>query len=389
MSTCFLFAHDFTQDHCLSLRLNDANQLDAPLERRSFDEIKALQTNIRTIVVLPMHCATLHSVELSWLSESKARSALPFALEEHVAQSVSTLHVAFDQQHYKDKHYLVVAIDRTLIHDLMQRLSNASIAFDMITLDWFALAFDEVVANETELLIYDAQFSGALSIELAGLYWTERSSTSPIFLFNDSSLAFQDVAKLQSLLTSNQSVSFYEWTAQRLLQTTPINLCQGMFHHNTQQELKNRWSRIATALVTTFLLSFLVVKGSILYYLNNKITTIDQNIATIYHAFFPNATQVISPRFRVERMIKERNTQTDRALWELQNQLAIALEQQPGFTIEQIHYQNQLLVIKLIAPDFAALENFEHRLQQAGVKVTQSQAASKKQQVDATLELRL
>ena len=112
MATCFLFAQHFTDESCLSLRIDDLGQLEAPLERRSLDAIRALQVKANTIVVLPTDNSSLHYVELPWLGESKARAALPYALEEQVAQHVVTLHVAFDQQHYQNKQYLVVVIDK-------------------------------------------------------------------------------------------------------------------------------------------------------------------------------------------------------------------------------------------------------------------------------------
>ena len=383
MATCFLFAQHFTDESCLSLRIDDLGQLEAPLERRSLDAIRALQVKANTIVVLPTDNSSLHYVELPWLGESKARAALPYALEEQVAQHVVTLHVAFDQQHYQNKQYLVVVIDKVFLQNLMARLNSASLGFDAITLDWFALNADEVAISEAGLLIRDNAFNGALSAEPAAIYLANRLESSSILLFKDSAPAFKS-------LSSSQVVdsSFYEWTAQRLLKATFMNLCQGDLRHNTKQEMNARWYQAMAVLAGLWFVSFLVVNAFISHHLTNKMAGLDQKTAVIYHEFFPNAHQVISPKFRVERLLKDGHAGQDKALWQLEDMLATAIAQ-GTFTIEQLRYQNQTLAVTLNATDFAALEGLQLRLQQAGAKVTQAQAASHEQQVTATLELRL
>lgn len=383
MGTCFLFAQHFTDESCLSLRINEQGHIDAPLEQRSFDELRALQNNARTVVVLPTEHSSLHQVELPWLSESKARAALPYALEEQVAQSVTTVHIAFDHEHYQNKQYLVVVIDRLFLQQLMDRFDNALLVFDTITLDWFALNSDEVVMSETSLLVKDNAFYGALSTEPAHLFLTRRLSSSPLLSFKDSTPALQSFPLCQVI-----EGSFYEWTAQRLLTTKPMNLCQGDLRHHTKQEKNGRWYQVIAVLAGVWLVSIFVVNAIVSHYLTGKISDIDQKIALIYREFFPQAHQVISPVFRVKQLLKEGRSGQDSTLWQLENTLATAMTQ-GEFTIEQLRYQNKILAVTLIAKDFAALDGLQLRLQKAGVKVTQAQASSQhEQQVTATLELR-
>ncbi len=105
VATCFIFTEVLNEDQCLCLRLDPNGQIDAPLALRSTSEVKALQMNARTIVVLPTQSSSLHEVELPLLGERKARAALPYALEEELAQNVTTLHFSFDQKHYKQNRY--------------------------------------------------------------------------------------------------------------------------------------------------------------------------------------------------------------------------------------------------------------------------------------------
>lgn len=382
MATCFLFSSHLTETSCLSIRLDDQGLIDAPLEQRSFEAIRILQMGCQTMVVLPCEQCTLHRVELPKLNLQKARAALPYALEEQVAQSVSTLHIAFDQQHYQNKQYLVAVIDKAYLHELMNRLKEFNLVFDVITLDWFALKIDEACVSETRLLVNDGAFQGALSADLATFYLTNRTSKSTILQFTDSAPALKSTAFMHTEGTS------YAWLATRLFHANPLNLCQGELQHNTQQQTCTRWNYAVAVLAGLSLGLFLVINGILSHQLSTKIAVLDDQIRVIYHTFFPQSTQVISPKFRVEQLLKSKGAASDKTLWTLLDALSAAIQNQ-AFTVEQFHYQNQTLSVTFTSQDFAALEALERRLQKANVKVNQAQAALHDQHVLATLELRL
>lgn len=381
MAICFLFVHHFTEEHCLSLRLDDQGQLDAPLELRTLEAFKMLQINNRTIVVLPTECSSLHHVELPWLGARKARIALPYALEEQVAQPVSSLHVAFDLNHYQNGQYLVVVTDKAFVTDLITRLDALSIRFDAITLDWFALNNDETCLGETSFLVNDDHFIGALSAGPAAIYLAKHENHLTIRQFNDSMQALKKSA------FTHADGSFFEWVAIRLFNKKSMNLCQGELQRTTRQQTHVRWYQISALLAGLWLISFIVTNVFISHVLTNKIQVIDQQIAVIYHNFFPSATQVVNPKFRVEQLIKAGNANHEAVLWTLLNKLAAANIK--NVAIEQLRYQNQSLSVTLSCKNFADLEALERRLQDALVKVTQTQASSHDHQVLATLELHL
>lgn len=387
VTTCFLFAEHLTNESCLALRLDDQGQLDAPLENRTFDAIRALQVNARTVVVLPTEYCSLHQVALPRLGESRARTAITYALEEQIAQAVTAVHVAFDRQYYENKHYLAAVIDKAFLGDLMRRLDEALLDFNTITLDWFALRADEACISETSLLVHDDAFNGALGAVPAEMYLSHRMHPTTILAFDDSAPALIALTASREL-ASQQNGSFYTWVAQRLFKIQTLNLCQGEMHHKTREQTTIRWKQAIAALALLWLFSFIVIHGFISHQLTTKIAALDQKIAVIYHAFFPQSHQVISPKFRVEQLLKKGYLGQDSVLWQLDDKLAAAIKQNE-ITVEQLRYQNQILSVNMQAQDFAALEGLQRRLQRAGVKVTQVSASSHEQHVAATLELRL
>lgn len=383
MATCFIFTQHFDSEQCLCLRLDQQGQVDAPLAMRSIHDTRVLQLDAQTIVVVPTQSSSLHEVELPWLGERKARAALPYALEEQLAQNVTTLHFSFDREHYKNERYLVAVTDKQFLLDLVAKLDNLNIDFDIMTLDWFALNENEACVTEDGLLVRNDVFKGALNGELAALYLSAEEKNTALLTFKDS------ITTLKIKKATPVNSPFLEWVAQRLSQSDMMNLCQGGLTHDTRQNVIRHWYYGCAILASVFLISLLAFDAIYLHSLNKKITDVDKKIAVIYREFFPEAKQVISPRFRItQRLTAGLSSNETAILWSLLDKFGHAFKGS-SFIIEQLRFQNQMLSVTLISKDFATLENFQQRLQRDKVKVRQAQASSQEQKVVATLELSL
>lgn len=378
MDTFFLFTKHLTQDGCFCLKLDANGVLTTPPAQRDFNEIQSLQEDCDTLVIETTTNVSLLSLELPWLPERKARVAIPYALEDKLAQSVDELHFAFDKARYQNNHYLIAVISKQRIHYIMQLLNEKNIEFTAITLDWFALEPEELCVTESTLLVNTSDFKGALSGELTESYLKQHSTYQPL-LFTDSEITVADDS------VKSQESSYF-WIAQRLLKSKFLNLCQGDIQHGTSHDLIKKGYQIAGALCGLWLVSLIAVNGINLYFVNKETAKIDEQIATIYHEYFPGAKQVISPKFRINQLLKGNNSEEQNRFWYLLNQFSKVINSEQ-FTLEQLHYQNKTLSVTLVSPDFASLEQLENQLKQSQLKVKQTQASSREQQVVATLEL--
>jgi general secretion pathway protein L len=378
---CFLFLEHLDVDGCLSLRLDPRGEQDAALQKRTPDELIELQMGVKTIAVIPTAAASLHVFELPWLGERKAREAIPYALEERVAQPVTELHFAFDKAHYQNGQYLVVVIDKQRVMDWMGLLAELDIDYDQMTLDWFALAPGEMAVMETGVLVNHPDFKGALSPNLAKIYLNQTSDPTGL-LFDDSHSGVHspDFVSMEG--------SSRVFVAKRLAKMPFIQVCQGALRHDTHHETNVRWYALSLLFFVVWLCVMIGMNALMVHQLSKKITDLDQQIAVIYHDFFPNATTVISPKFRVEQALKTDATGHQGAFWYLLGQLVAAMQPSSQLTIQQLHFQNQTLTVGLMSDDFASLEAFENRLKKMNLQVTQTAAASQEKKVVATLELR-
>jgi general secretion pathway protein L len=292
-----------------------------------------------------------------------------------------TLHFAFDRQHYRHHRYLIVVTDKQTLLDLMARLDALALDFDCVTLDWFALKENEVCVTDNGLLIYDKSFKGALSGELSTLYLSEREPNVSIMTFKDTN----DEPPLNTELIDTPSAM---WIAKRLLAADRMNLCQGDLKHDNRQQSNQLWYRLCAGTALVMLVSVLLFKLVYLHALTTKTTDIDKKIAVIYHRFFPEAKQVISPKFRMGQLLSVDASRNEAfVFWVLLDKLARSFKD--GSSIQQLNFQNQVLSVTMVSQNFAALEKLQQQLQQLNVKVTQAQAASDEGKVKAILELSL
>ncbi|ASQ46597.1 type II secretion system protein GspL [Legionella clemsonensis] len=391
MVTCFLFIHDLNEDSCLSLCLNEQGEPIAPLAKRSVNELKTVQKNCRTILVLPTQIFSLHRLTLPWLTEKKARAAIPFALEEKLAQNVNSLHFAFDKHHYQNGQYLVVVGDKQFLSGVMEKFDQENIKFDYVTLDWFALNKQEIAILESCLLINEEEFEGALSQDLANFYQNKLNSAAPgqyeIFAFSNSN------SQLISALGSNAEVTTikensYIWLAQRLQNKKIMNLSQGSLAREGGNHLTRRWYQAAIAMSILWLVTLIASKTIQIHQLNQDTATVDTQIATIYRQFFPQAQQIISPKFRITQLLKSNQNNADSSFWLLLNTLAKSFRKNL-MDLSQLRFQNQTLLITLTTTNFEELENLQTQLQKANIKVRQTQASTENEKVVGTLELSL
>ncbi|CEK10037.1 type II secretion system protein GspL [Legionella hackeliae] len=389
MVTCFLFIHHFNEDGCLSLSLDQQGQVVAPLEKRNFDEIKLLQKNCRTVLVLSAQLFSLHSLTLPWLAEKKARAAIPFALEDKLAQNVSSLHFAFDRHYYQNGQYLIVVGDKHYLTELINKFDDLNIEFDSITLDWFALNTQEIAVLSSCLLINEEGFQGALSPDLANFYLQKLSSSTEnysIYTFTNSNQLLLSILNNTSITTLQDND--YTWIAQRLRTQKVMNLCQGELSRGGTTTIAKRWYQAALLMSILWIVTLLGSNAIKLYQLNRDTSAVDTQIAIIYHQFFPQAQQVISPKFRITQLLKSNQNNTDSNFWLLLNTLA-KVSKNKVLDFSQIRYQNQTLLVTLTTKNFEELENLQTQLQKTNIQVRQTQASTENNKVVGTLELSL
>ncbi|MFA5959268.1 MAG: type II secretion system protein GspL [Tatlockia sp.] len=384
MDTCFLFAHHLNTEGALCLKLDQQGKVITPLAQRTFLEIKSLQLKAKTCVLVPGSKFSLHQVELPRLPDKKARAALPFALEEHIAQTIESTHFAYDTQFYRNGCYLVLAGDKSYLKNLMALLDEKHLDFDWLSLDWFALHSGEMALIEDFFLVNNAQFQGAISPDFASVYLNRIGKEERSFYtFTDSSPFLSNKIKPVEI-----QESAFVWLAKRLQANQVINLCQGELVHGSKHYLNKTLYQAALGMMGLWLLSILAVNLAQIHWLNRDLARVDSQIAVIYKQFFPHAHQIISPKFRIGQLLKGSQGAGEKSFWIILNKLSLSFTK-GRVTLQHIRMQNNAVAVTLLAKNFETLEEFQATLLKNGLKTKQTQAFTRDNQVVSTLELSL
>ncbi len=378
MDTCVLFSKEVNEQGCFCFKINEALELTAPPLVRSFAEIKNLQENAATLVIESTLNASILELELAWQTERKARVAIPFALEDKLAQPLEELHFCFDKHRYKNNRYTIAVISKARIMYLVNLFKEHDIEFELITLDWFALQSQELCVTDTGLLIYNNEFKGALSYELSVQYQKNHPHAEP-YVFSDSPPElFSEVIKIE--------VPFFVWIAKRIIQAKPLNLCQGLMQQSDSKDWIQKGYQLVGGLLALWLVTIILANGLSLYLVNRKNDVMDEQTATIYRQFFPGAKQIISPKFRINQLLGADSSENQTRFWHVLDQFSKVFKNDE-FKLQQLRYQNKSLSVTLTCSDFSSLEELENKLKSLNLKVKQTQASTQDEQVVATLEI--
>lgn len=379
MPNCYIFTQYLQEDGCLMLQLDDDGEEILAPQHYDFAELRRLQDDSKTILVYPATKVSIFDLELPWLPDKKARAAIPYALEERLSQPVELLHFAFDKRHYKNHHYEIAVTETQGLLDLMDIFARHDVEYNQITLDWYALHPQEIICTADTLLINTEQFKGALSPELS-LAFKKMFDDCEVFTFPDC----KNILELPN--SHMQEEASTSWIAKRLFANKPLNLCQGGLQHGTTAERIKKGYMLAGLAGVLWLTSAIAVNAFNLYTVNQQLEDQEAQIATLYKQFFPDAKQVINPKFRISQLLGNSQSQTRFVFWNLLKKLSQGMHNSP-VKIEQLRFANKSLFVTVAAPDFATLENLENTLQDLQLNVQQNQATTRDQQVLATLEL--
>jgi len=142
-----------------------------------------------------------------------------------------------------------------------------------------------------------------------------------------------------------------------------------------------------------WLLAFIGIHIGLDRMISKQSQALDQQIARVYHVFFPQSQQVVNPKIRIQQLLKQGQTGSNVQLWSLFESLSTVLSQnmqaskQKKTLVQSLQFQNKSLTVTLVCNDFAALEEIEAALRKQQVHVQQLSAATEAEQVVAKLEL--
>ncbi len=269
-------------------------------------------------------------------------------------------------------------MQKKIIQDTLNQLEARSISLDMLTLDCFTLNKNNILLNERGLIINGDEFKGQLDLEFLTSFLQKTKENFNFFSTIDRSISPHSYQLIDD--------PYEIWQAKRIItKKDALNLLQGEFKQIKHEEVKF-WHKTSIILLACIFCSFILFHYLEFHKLRQQNRSLSDQIALEYKRFFPNASHVINPRFRISQLLKSNGQGQSLLFWSLLDKLGKGIKSK-NIDIEHIRFQNQVLSITLILDNFTILESLESDLQKQKMNVRQEQATSRHNKVVATLEL--
>jgi general secretion pathway protein L len=347
------------------------------------------------IVLVPASSVLTTAVDIPIKAGARLRAALPFALEEQLADDIENLHFAAGQR--SDKGLLTVSV---VAHSQMQEwvsaLEDAGIAATQMIPENHGLAKipgtmsllvaeDQVMFNdgaESEFVMQGVKPSDALAVTGA-LDESESNSGSDtdsnagghllVYCEPSEEVRFEhDWNTLRNELASVDINLLPDGVLPRLAVTVAakrgVNLLQGQYGVKVEYGSMIRPWRYAAALLAAFFVFGFVAKGVDYYRLSAEQEALREQFTQEYRQMRPaDNSEITDPARYVDavRRSSGATVSTDVFLPTL-HQLSVALQQNESAEIEAISYRAGIVDVRLTAPDVATLDNIQKIVSTSG-----------------------
>ena len=153
------------------------------------EQVASIAQNAHVTVLLPLQSMLLTNVNTRARKTKHLQKAIPYALEDEVADDVENLHFAIGQR-YGENDYPVAVIEKSSLDLILEILADADIYPDVLTADVFGLPIREdtwtILIEDERALVRTSQYQG-FTIDLHNLQQILTSSlrqaeTTPIEL---------------------------------------------------------------------------------------------------------------------------------------------------------------------------------------------------------------
>jgi general secretion pathway protein L len=296
------------------------------------------------------------------------RMAVPYLLEEQLAEEISRLHFAIGTR-ADDGTVGVAVVTRARLQAWLEAFDNNGITAAAVVPDVLALPHDDddawTLAGEEGALLLNCGTQGGMAIDdpqasdlLAAVL--AAADPPPVQLRTVGPAAAAAVAALPELerpACSHEDTPLLTLLARGVKKGhDAINLLQGEFAPDAGRRARwATWQRPA-ALAAALLLLLLGMRIVNLQQLERESAELDAALAATYREAFPEATRVNDPVKQMRQQLAQVGGTEQGRFLDLLAAIGAALERQEKWQVVSVSYRNDTLQVQLKMPAF---EHFE------------------------------
>ena len=378
------------------IAVDSSGAIHGPPSAGMLSEAKADIGAREVIVLVPSTEVLTTSVDLPIRGGAKLQAALPYALEEYLADDVDKLHFAAGPRRASGKTPVSV-VNHERIAEWNELLADADIHASSIIAESYGLARipgtismllvkNQVFINDggdIELVMQDVSPGDALAAigALDDGSKTDSSGESQAPLLPRHVLVYCDAEDeeryqhdwiaMREELGSVDVKLLADGVMPRLAATVAtgagINLLQGVYGAKKEYgSLFRQWKYAALLLLVLGVIG-IAAKATDYYVLLRQEAELQQLFNTEYRQILPGAPDTNDPARVIESLKRRVGTVTSTPVFlQSMEQLSRAMQQNQEATIEAISYRAGVVDIRVTAPNVGMLDNIERAVDQNG-----------------------
>lgn len=392
------------------LVLDERNNRIGAIQHGELDALVPQATGRRLVVFVPGLHVTLLSAKLPSQNAQKVAQALPFALEERLAEDVDHLHFAAGAADSSGARPVAV-VRRSAMDAWLERLSTAGLRADVLLPDMLLLpmAADQwhVAVEGSDVLVRTGPAAGfvgdkalantIVSLKLAQLDDAHRPETvviqaadptdpDVVALAEACAEAGADMPGVEELPGETAA----SLAGAGLPAADSFNLLQGSYRPRRDWEKRWRRWRLAAVLAGTWLVLAAAWQGVGYYRLYQQDAKLNEAIEAEFHRAMPGARVTADLRGRVQSRLTQLKAASgdgpDNGLLAMLGALGGGIGK--STTLTTLSWHNGVLEIQVTTPNVQTLGELRGRLEKkTGLNVQIESASAKGKTVDGRLRI--
>ena len=418
MDTLLIHFDPTAPDHATWSLVNNAGELTTMISQGSLEDATALADNHRAVILLDNTAVHVNTVKLPIKNRQKLMRAVPFALEEQLADDIDDLHFVAGKPS-PDNIVPVAAIKHETLKNIINIFKQAGIDPVAIIPDTLCLTASSkqwsILFHGNKLNVQFDTFKGGefdkniiSKLLTSNLEQQAENLPEKVILFTpeDNAEDGDDKKAIDELISTissclNDDIEFVNvsYNTHPLViycgqyqKAMPLNLLQDAYKPKQKGNIDWRRWRLAASLAIFFLCLHLG-SASVQYYdLLEKNNQLSSQINKIYKNTFPQTKKIVNARVQMEQKLnKLKGTSSNTSsgdVVELLASSASALSTEKSITLQSISFRNNRMDIELTGTNLQAVESLNKKLNnQKSIKAEIVTSSSEKNQVKSSIRI--
>lgn len=388
--------------------VNAAGELTSMLSHGSLNDAAAIAEKHKTIILLDSTDIYIDSVKLPIKNQQKLLRAIPFALEEKIADDIDELHFVAGKTSSDDR--TPVAAIR---HDTLKRILNdlkasgikpVALIPDSLCLtanpaQWAVLL--QADRSKLQFNSFDAaEFDrDALPLLLKSeLQQADRRRPEKIIVFkaDGDESETEDINKVipEDIELINVSYNTHPLVVfcGQYKHALSLNLLQDEYKPKQKANVNwQRW-RLAASLSAIWLCIHLGMTSAQYHEFQDSNKKLQVEIDNIYKKSFPQSKRVVNARVQMEQKLDELKglgkAGSNTSLMALLSDSSTALSSEKSVTIQSINYRNNTIDIEVTGANLQNIEQLNKKLNNTSLQAEIISSSSEKDQVKGNIRIK-